>query len=375
MNRLIAFVKKEVVLIVALLLALLSTLIIGPSKNTYSSIDLNTLMLLFSLMCVMQAFSSIGFFEKCGRTLLGKVHGSLGVIAVLVFLSFFFSMLITNDVALITFVPFAVIVLKMAGQDKLLGPVVVLQTIAANLGSMMLPMGNPQNLYLYNLSGLSLFDFVKIMAPYTALSFVLLLVCVFVLGKKNSGSGSESASDSEEGESGRVKGSFFQYASYTILFVFALLAVLKVVRVSAVFAVTLVYFLCFNRKVLKKVDYSLLITFTGFFIFVGNIKSLESFSQFLGRILVGHEVLLSVGLSQVISNVPASLLLSAFTDNYGALLIGVNLGGLGTLIASMASLISWKQIESDKGRYFVIFTVMSIVFLVFLVALNLLLGV
>lgn len=383
-----AFLKKEIVLVVAVLLALLSTIFCGPSVYTYSSIDLNTLLLLFSLMCVMQAFSKIGFFENCGKKLLALVRGDKGLLLVLVLLPFFFGMFITNDVALITFVPFAVIVLKMAGKEKLLVKVIVLQTIAANLGSMMLPMGNPQNLYLYNISGLSLGDFVITMLPYTVVALLLLVICVLCMkgsGKIDEKSvctdeKSSSEKDSSAISSAAVKSNPLSlsksssYIAFTLLFIFCLLAVLKMFSVPKAFAVTLVFFLIFDRSILLKVDYSLLLTFVGFFVFVGNLKGLDSFSSFLGSILAGNEILLSVGLSQIISNVPAALLLSGFTENYKDILIGVNIGGLGTLIASMASLISWKQVEKDKGKYLLTFTLMGLMFLAVLVVLNVILN-
>lgn len=389
MTSIKAFLKKEIVLVVAVLLALVSTIACGPSVYTYSSIDLNTLLLLFSLMCVMQAFSKIGFFENCGKKLLGIVKGDKGLLLVLVLLPFFFGMFITNDVALITFVPFAIIVLKMAHKENLLVKVIVLQTIAANLGSMLLPMGNPQNLYLYNISGLTLGDFVVTMLPYTIAALVLLVVCVLCMkGRKDSGKTEEdlvlktdeTEAAGEKNTDEKAKSNPFalskgkSYIAFTLLFILSLLAVLKVVPVSGVFAVTLVFFFIFDRSILARVDYSLLLTFVGFFVFVGNLKGLESFSTFLGSILEEHEILLSVALSQVISNVPAALLLSGFTENYRAILIGVNLGGLGTLIASMASLISWKQVEKDKGKYLLTFTWMGLLFLAVLLGLNYLMG-
>ncbi|MCQ2576984.1 MAG: anion permease [Treponema sp.] len=383
MTSIKAFLKKEIVLVVAVFLAVVSTIACGPSVYTYSSIDLNTLLLLFSLMCVMQAFSKIGFFENCGKKLLGIVKGDKGLLLVLVLLPFFFGMFITNDVALITFVPFAIIVLKMAGKENLLIKVIVLQTIAANLGSMMLPMGNPQNLYLYNISGLTLGDFVITMLPYTIAALVLLVICVFCIkgnGKTEVKIAHEPSVEEKADENPNKKANPLalskssSYIAFTMLFAICLLAVLKMIPVSGVFAITLVFFLIFDRQILLKVDYSLLLTFVGFFVFVGNLKGLESFSSFLGSILEGNEILLSVGLSQIISNVPAALLLSGFTENHRAILIGVNLGGLGTLIASMASLISWKQVEKDKGKYLLTFTWMGLMFLAVLLALNYLLG-
>ena len=175
------FFKKETVCCIAFLLAVVSMFFIPPSVNYFSYIDFRVLALLFSLMAVVRGFSSIGVFTRLGTLLLHKVHSLRTLAALFVFLCFFFSMLITNDVALITFVPFTILVLSMADQRQALIPVIVLETIAANLGSMLTPLGNPQNLYLYTISGLSLWDFIRIMLPYSAVSALLLILFLLVL--------------------------------------------------------------------------------------------------------------------------------------------------------------------------------------------------
>ena len=313
---------------------------------------------------------------------------------ILVLLCFFFSMFITNDVALITFVPFAFTVLGLLGEEKqrtLTIPVVVLQTVAANLGSMLTPIGNPQNLYLYGKSGISLGSFLLLMLPYTVISLVLLLVCcLFVgggrkmaagsIGKQTSGRDLAAGNDSQAAASGvpvsgleqkGLSGSSTTLVAYLVLFVLCLLSVAHVLSVWVVFAVVLVVQVILDKSVLKKVDYSLLLTFVGFFVFIGNMGRVPAFSAFLQNIIEGNEVITAVVSSQAISNVPAALLLSCFTENYSALIIGTNLGGLGTLIASMASLISYKYIskESDKGvigtkgKYMAVFTLANVAFL------------
>lgn len=274
-------------------------------------------------------------------------------------------MIITNDVALITFVPFTFVLFDMIGQaeeKKWLIPVVILQTIAANLGSMLTPIGNPQNLYLYGKSGMAFEKFILLMLPYTALSFAMLLVSSFAIGTVGNKKITVSLTTNSKEKNTR------NVIIYAVLFCICILAVLRVISVSIAFAVTLCAILIFDRKVLKKVDYSLLLTFVGFFIFIGNMGRLPMFSSLLQKFISGNEVITAVLTSQIVSNVPAALLLSNFTDNLPALIVGTNIGGLGTLIASMASLISYKFIAQkknvSKGKYLLFFTVANIIFLV-----------
>lgn len=373
-NKLIEFIRSEIVLCVALLLAVVSSIFTLPGKEILTYIDFNTLFLLFSLMCVMAGFKEMGIFEICSRFLLDKTKSTGGILSVLIFLPFFFSMIITNDVALITFVPLALITLKLSGLEKLAVVTIVLQTLAANLGSMLLPMGNPQNLYLYNLAGISLGQFILVMLPYTCASFLLLALCVLVIHVKNRDAAQSGVSNqiiNEDTKSG--KKSTLSVITTILCFVLSMLSVFKVLQPAVLFMIVFVLYLIFNRKILLKVDYSLLATFVGFFVFVGNIKSVPQVSAFLHGILLDHEVPVAVAASQVISNVPAALLLSGFTQKYELLIAGTNLGGLGTLIASMASLISYKQISAAyperRGKYFAVFTVFNIVFLAVLMVL------
>ncbi len=364
------FFQKETVLCIALVLAVLSSFVILPDKEYIDYIDFRTLAILFCLMSVMAGLQKLGIFRMIAEGMLCKVGSCGQIIAILVLLCFFFSMLITNDVALITFVPFTFIVLRLLGEEqvrRLTIPVVVLQTIAANLGSMLTPIGNPQNLYLYGKAGLSVGAFLQLMLPYTLISFVLLLICIFILGKKQKNAALEVRFAERTSILGKEKG----LAVYLILFVLCLLSVAHVVSVWITLAVVLVVLLMMDRQVLTKVDYSLLLTFVGFFVFIGNMGRIPAFREFLQGIIMGNEVVTAVVSSQVISNVPAALLLSGFTADYQSLIIGTNLGGLGTLIASMASLISYKYVAHEsadignhtKGKYLLWFSVTNICFL------------
>ena len=384
------FFKKETVCCIAFLLAVVSMFFIPPSENYFSYIDFRVLALLFSLMAVVRGFSSIGVFTRLGTLLLTHVNSLRMLSALFIFLCFFFSMLITNDVALITFVPFTILVLSMAEQKKFLIPVIVLETIAANLGSMLTPLGNPQNLYLYTISGLSLWDFIRIMLPYSFVSAILLLIFILFLPKDtvstataantanstNTVTASNTSNVICEAVKAR-KNSRILFTAYLILFLLCLLTVLHILPYQIMFLLVLTGFLLLDYRVLKDVDYFLLLTFLCFFIFIGNMKQISLVHELISKLLVHHEVLMGIGASQIISNVPAAILLSGFTDDYSALLIGVNLGGLGTLIASLASLISFKFYTNSNGsdtrRFLGIFTLYNVIFLGVLFVLSLIL--
>ena len=360
------FFKKETVCCIAFLLAVVSMFFIPPSVNYFSYIDFRVLALLFSLMAVVRGFSSIGVFTRLGTLLLHKVHSLRTLAALFVFLCFFFSMLITNDVALITFVPFTILVLSMADQRQALIPVIVLETIAANLGSMLTPLGNPQNLYLYGKSGMSIGGFVLLMLPYTLVSLLLLLAWAALVCRKASAALSVDELVSSSASQGDQK----IILLYLVLFAVCLLSVIRVLPYGIAFAAVLVCVLFADPHTLRAVDYSLLLTFVAFFIFIGNLGRIPAFSGWLQEFLTGREVLVAVLASQVTSNVPAALLLSGFTAETQALIIGTNLGGLGTLIASMASLISYRQIARElpqgKKQYFGLFTLSNLIFLAIL---------
>lgn len=366
MKKILAFIKRETVLTVAWVLAILSTFFTPPDAAYIGYIDFRSLGILWGLMVIMQGLRKNGLFERIGLILLTKTQKVWQLCAVLIFLCFFGGMLITNDVALITFVPFAVLMLAQAKQEQLMIPTVVLQTIAANLGSMLTPIGNPQNLYLYGLSGMSLGEFVLWMLPYTVLSGILLVLSLLLLPGKTV----RVYANVEAKAGASDKGTKYRIALYLVLFAVALLAVARVLDYRWLLAIVFVTVLVTENKVLVQVDYALLLTFVGFFIFTGNMGRIPVVEQALAALVEGREIGVGVAVSQCISNVPAALLLSEFTGDYKALLLGVNIGGLGTLIASMASLISYKifvnEYSGKKGRYFAWFTAANVVYLVIL---------
>lgn len=384
-EKCIHFIKQETVLAVATILAVISAFFVPPSKEYLEYIDWRVLGILLSLMIIMAGLQKTGLFDSIGAKLLGKTSTTRQLAFILVFLCFFFSMLITNDVALFTFVPFAMIMLKKCKQEKLLIPVLVLQTIAANLGSMLTPIGNPQNLYLYNLSGMGMGEFIGVMLPYTVISGVMLCIAIVICCKKEpiTEVAIESVQESWNKEDGNLspekrkalqekealeKGrNLIKNTVYITLFVLSLCVVVRLVPFEMVLLAVILLVFNMDRKVLTQVDYCLLLTFIAFFIFTGNMGNITVVRDTLQQLVAGKELAIGVISSQAISNVPAALLLSGFTSDYRELLIGVNLGGLGTLIASMASLISYKLFAKDyndqKGKYFRWFTIANVVFL------------
>ncbi len=376
--KIAAFLKKEIVLTVAAVLALASAFVVKPDAEYLNYIDFRTLGILFCLMSVMAGLNGIGFFERTARALLKRTKNVRQMVLVLVLLCFFFSMLITNDVALITFVPLGLVMLALAGGEtkkRFMIVTVVLQTIAANLGSMLTPIGNPQNLYLYGRSGMGMGEFLWMMLPLTAISLVLVVGCVFVATR---GAGMpEGLSAEQTAEQGTGTTNRKKLALYGFLFLLSMLAVLRVLPWVHVLLVTFAVVLLVDTKVLRRVDYSLLLTFVVLFVFVGNVGRIPAFHSFLSSIVNGREVLTAAVCSQVASNVPAALLLSGFTDKLRELTFGVNVGGLGTLIASMASLISYKFVANDspadKGQYIRQFTLYNLLFLLILLPVAMLL--
>ena len=355
------FLKKDIVLLISFCLALLSCLITPPGPAYLGYIDFHTLILLFCLMLIVEGLREADFFLYIGGAILNRTSSKRGLSLTLVFLCFLSSMFITNDVALITFVPFGILILEMAQMESRICYLIVLMTIGANLGSMFTPIGNPQNLYLYSLSGLSLPAFLRLMLPFTALAAVLLALFSFFGTER----GSIRIQIGRTAFPGKEKLLF-----YGILFLFCLCSVSGFLPDPALLVLVGAPLLFRNRTLFTRIDYSLLLTFVFFFIFVGNIDHFESLRTWIRSILEGHERLVSILASQVISNVPAAMLLSSYTSRFQELIIGTNLGGLGTLIASMASLISYRQISSrypkKKTHCIGIFTVCNLLFLLIL---------
>lgn len=357
-----AWLKKEAVLSVSTLFALLSMIIEAPSRNYIKYIDFRVLSLLFCLMAVVAGFQECGLFVIAARKLLSGRNNLRRLSWFLIMLPFFSSMFITNDVALITFVPFTILIFKIMDQNKYLAKIVVLQTIAANLGSMTTPVGNPQNLYLYGKFNIPAVQFFSVMLPLTCLSFLFLTLAVLLLPKK-----------SMEVQFGKAEGSNAPKGKsvlYSLLFFLCLLSVFRILSYELTLAVVLIALVFLDRRILLQADYILLLTFIAFFIFAGNMGEAKQVKLFLEKILSVNPTLFSALTSQFISNVPAAVLLSGFTQDWKALLIGTNLGGLGTPIASLASLISLKffikEMPHRTWNYLKIFFLLNLAFFIIL---------
>ncbi len=355
-----SFVKHEIVLLIAALAAVVSCFFVPPDEIYLTYPAYRTLSLLYCLMTVVAGLRSAGLFSHLAHVLCRKA-GNVRVIGLLlVLLCFFSAMLITNDVALLTFVPFAVVVLGMAGREKDLIRVVVLQTAAANLGSMLTPVGNPQNLYLYSFYDLRFADFLRITFPIWFLSLLLITAACLILPRETL----HIFLGEEPGIDRRRLG------LYLALFAVCLLTVLRLISWPVMLAVVAAALLLLDRKMLLKVDFTLLLTFIAFFVFAGNLVRMNAVDRLLRSLLLGREYGTAVLASQVISNVPAALLLSGFTRQSHALLLGVNIGGLGTPIASLASLIGMKLYSHAEhariGRFLLEFTVVNVLLLLIL---------
>ena len=369
MSRIKEFFKKETVLAVSALAAIATMFLVPPDVSYIGYIDFKVLCLLFCLMAVVEGFQYCGIFGwLCNKLLkLGKNGRLLGV--TLVLLPFFSAMIVTNDVALLTFVPFTVMLLGQINHPESIIPVLVLQTVAANLGSMATPVGNPQNLFLYGHYDLSIAEFFSAVQLLTLISLILLsAAAMFVLPRQL-----------PEIERIKVK---LQHRRklilFTSLFTVCLLTVFRILHYGIMMAIVVVALLIFQPGILKKPDIALLLTFVCFFIVSGNLGRMDTVRDCLEALLGKSTLLTAAAASQVISNVPAAVLLSGFTDQWCELMQGVNIGGLGTPIASLASLITLKLYlrtpDADAKRFMAIFMLANIAGLAILLPIAALIG-
>lgn len=358
MKKVVSFVKSNVVLMVSLLAALVSMIFVPPCEAYLGYIDVSVIILLFCLMGAVAGLRSLGVFDAISSVLLSKT-GSARVIAfILMNLCFFCSMLVTNDVALITFVPLTLGLYAGSGLTSQLIMTIVIETAAANLGSMLTPIGNPQNLFLYKHYTMSIDSFFGAVLMLGIIGYVLLTLSVLLVKKGVV----ESQSERRSFKPGP------RFLLYSAVFLLCVLSVAGLVSEYVCLIAAVAVMLLADYMLFTKIDYSLLLTFVCFFIFVGNIGSIEAVRDFVAELLTGRELLVSAMLSQVISNVPAAAMLADFTENSVQLLCGVNIGGLGTPIASLASLISYRFYASSedakRGRYMLVFLAVNVVMLV-----------
>ena len=320
------FFKKEIIFFISLILAIISCIFVKPNLDYLNYINWDTIVLLFFIMLIVEILKNLSIFEILVRKLLVKVKNTRGLVLFLVFTCFFSSIFITNDVSLIIFVPFAILALRKVDRSDLVIITVSMQTIAANVGCMVLPIGAPHNIVMYTVSRIPFGSFFMLLLPYIVVS-VAFLVAVSLFVPKDG----------------------------------IALPEFRKIDVS---------YDNFLKRVFIGIDYYLLLTFIALFVLIGNLENIPFFNALFTRWIVGNEVLIGVAASQVISNVPAAMLLSGFSSNYEAIIIGINIGGFGTLIASMANLISYKILVREfrqlKVKYLIVFTVLNVVLLVIL---------
>ena len=322
------FFKKETIFCISLLLAIVSCFFVLPNIDYWNYINWETIILLFVIMLIVEVLKNLAVFEIMVRKLLNKVKNTRGLVLFLVFTCFFSSIFITNDVSLIIFVPFTLLALRKVDRLDLVIFAVSLETIAANVGCMVLPIGAPHNIVMYTVSHIPFESFFLLLLPYIIVSVIFLIILSFFIPRD----------DVNLPKMGDI----------------------EVERKD------------FVKRVFLGVDYFLLLTFIALFILIGNLENIPFFNSLFSKMIIGNEVIWGVLASQVISNVPAAILLSGFSSNYEAIIVGINIGGLGTLIASMANLISYKilvrEFNDFKSRYLIVFTVLNIALLLILLA-------
>ncbi len=352
-----AFAKKNAVMLIALLAAAITSLIVPPDAQYLEYFDYRTLTCLFCVLAVVCALKNIRFFYMLAQKIVHLFKTARMAVLALVYITFIGSMLIANDMALLTFLPLGYMVLASTDKKKYMAVTFILQNIAANLGGMLTPFGNPQNLYLYSKFAIPAGEFMGIMAIPFVLSIALVTLCCFLFIK------AEPLQIEEE----KIKLEPKRTAAYLALFTFSIVIVFRGVPYWLGLIVIPIALLFLDRKALAQVDYGLLFTFVFFFIFSGNMGRIEGVRRLFSSLLEKNTLLMSVLSCQVISNVPSAILLSQFTGNYADLLLGVNIGGVGTLISSLASLITFKEYVKHNpgkaGKYIALFSAFNFAFL------------
>lgn len=362
-NPVIRFIKRDTVLSIALAAAAISMFFVPPSAEYVSYIDFKVLSCLFCLMAVVAGLRKTGLFDRAASALTRYTVSLRSTAFILVGATFFISMAITNDVALITFVPFSLLLLKNVENGKIRMRIITLQTIAANIGSSLTPVGNPQNLFLFSYYRMNVGDFFAAIFPAVLSGGLLLAASLLSVPD-------EKIPSVKAGPNYRTDPRYV--ISYAVLFVVSVLTVFRVFDYLPVTILVILFLLVFDRSIFARIDYSLLFTFTGFFIFIGNLQRIESINAFLTSIVARNVMLVGALASQFISNVPAAILLSGFTKDAEALLRGVSIGGMGTLITSLASVISFKFFSQERKneslKYLGVFTVWNVLFFAVLFA-------
>lgn len=360
MSKVWGFTKQNAVMLIALLAAIITSIIVPPDKEYLGYFDFKTLTCLFCVLAVVCALKNIKFFYILALKIVQIFKNARISVLALVYITFIGSMLIANDMALLTFLPLGYLVLTTTGKRKYMAVTFILQNIAANLGGMLTPFGNPQNLYLYTKFQIPTLEFMSIMAPPFILSILLITICCLIFIKP----------EPLELQKEDVKLDPKRTILYLILFSLSIIIVFRVIPYWIGLIIIPVVLLIVDRKALLMVDYPLLLTFVFFFIFAGNMARIDAVREVFSNLLEKNTLLVSVFSCQIISNVPSAILLSQFTTNYRDLLVGVNIGGVGTLISSLASLITFKEytkLNKGKGKWYILlFSLFNFAFLIIL---------
>jgi len=359
MKRLSLLIRANVVTIIAFLLALITAFFVPPDTEYIGYFDFKTLCCLFTVLCVVCALKNVRFFYTVAEKIVKRFKNARLAVIALIYITFIGSMLIANDMALLTFLPLGYFVLISTKQEKYMCITFILQNIAANLGGMLTPFGNPQNLYLYSKFNISDGEFMLIMLPPFLLSIALIALCAIIFVKPEP---LEFSGIERRLPKARV-------SIYLLLFLLSIVCVFKIIPYWIALIVVPII-LVMDRGALLKVDYGLLLTFVFFFIFAGNMARIDAVREIFSYLLDKSTLLFSALSCQFISNVPSAILLSQFTDNYKQLLLGVNIGGCGTLISSLASLITFREYASHNpkgmGKYILVFSLFNFSFLAIL---------
>lgn len=356
--QIVRFMKKNAVFLIAMTAALITCFFVPPNKSYLGYFDWKTLACLFLTLAVICAFRNIKFFTIVARKIVLFSGNLRSLFFTLIIITFIGSMIIANDMALITFLPLGYFALSVSKQERYIPYLFILQNISANLGGMLTPFGNPQNLYLYSFFKISTLEFCRIMLPPFLLAVALLSICcLFVKPTKL-----------EITQKFSEKLNIKRTILYSVLFVFSILIVFRIVPFWIGLIIVPIVLLVTDKESLLMVDYGLLGTFFFFFIFAGNLSRVDAVNTLLSSLLEKDTLIFSVLSCQGISNVPSAILLSRFTTNYKALLMGVNIGGTGTLIASLASLITFNEhrilYPGHTKKYLGLFTLINVFFLV-----------
>ena len=351
------FCKKNIVLVIALIAALITTIIVPVDENYVGYFDFKTLTCLFCVLAVVCALKNINFFYMLAEQIVKLFKNARFAILALVYITFIGSMLIANDMALLTFLPLGCFVLKTTGKKKYMAFTFIMQNIAANLGGMLTPFGNPQNLFLYSKFNIPTGEFMLTMLPTFIISIAIITACCFIFVKK----------EPLELQGEEMHISKTRTAIYLVLFAYSILIVFRFIPYWTGLVIIPTALLILDKKALKMVDYPLLLTFCAFFVFSGNMARIDAVKEVFQFLLDKSTLLFSIVSCQFISNVPSAILLSQFTTDYKDLLLGVNIGGVGTLIASLASLITLREYSKNNPgktkKYILMFTVFNFGFL------------